>query len=392
MSENIIEASWQALYDSLVYGLLRAEPWRRGSALSAHDAHRSVRRPSGSTTSRRQEPNLAPGVQMPPARLACRPSRRPVGRRSRRQLLGSPGPNVGYALDARAAAARPLRSAPHEHPDDAVAVVGRAGDEAGRLVRPGAGRSRHRRRAAALAYRRADAEFVEWRAARSTARTTTTKRRALVDAVPLEVLRLAPARSRVAPRRRARTPAPLEPDADVDLPPLARALESSESTAPLRRRRDRAERRRGRRHGRVPEGVVRGVPRLRLHPLAVSRGVRRRRRRHGHVRDAGRRGGAGVRVVVAVRVHLAAGVRADPALRERGSQEPCYPDAVAVGGMAGRSITEPVTSNPTRWAENQSASRRTSSRSSVEAVESTTTLSSGRFEDVTSHWNAGRSP
>jgi hypothetical protein len=47
----------------------------------------------------RQEPNLPPGVKMPPARswVADRPGDIPAGWPSGK-LLGSPGPNIGYAL------------------------------------------------------------------------------------------------------------------------------------------------------------------------------------------------------------------------------------------------------------------------------------------------------
>jgi hypothetical protein len=72
----------------------------------------------------RQEPNLAPGVHMPPARAwrADRPgdlgAMQPKG-----SLLGSPGPNVGYALNLVDRARDRMRLEPHEHADDAVAVV-----------------------------------------------------------------------------------------------------------------------------------------------------------------------------------------------------------------------------------------------------------------------------
>jgi hypothetical protein len=72
----------------------------------------------------RQEPNLAPGVHMPPARAwrADRPgdlgAMQPKG-----SLLGSPGPNVGYALNLVDRARDRMRLEPQEHADDAVAVV-----------------------------------------------------------------------------------------------------------------------------------------------------------------------------------------------------------------------------------------------------------------------------
>jgi len=144
----------------------------------------------------RQARNLAPGVQMPPA-LAWRADRpgdlgaeQPEG-----ALLGSPGPNVGYALTLANRQRGRLRLAPHEHTQDAVAVV------------------------AALAMKRAaafgrapvkpDVDLaVELLGYAGEVPTAVTARRAvathgaaheyavcrtLVDAVPVELLRLAPA-------------------------------------------------------------------------------------------------------------------------------------------------------------------------------------------------------
>lgn len=72
----------------------------------------------------RQEPNLAPGSHMPPSRSwkADRPgdlgAMQPKG-----ALLGSPGPNVGYALRLANRVRDRMKLEPHEDPDDAVAVV-----------------------------------------------------------------------------------------------------------------------------------------------------------------------------------------------------------------------------------------------------------------------------
>ena len=72
----------------------------------------------------RQEPNLPPGVKMPPARswVANRPGDLPDGQ-PYGKLLGSPGPNVGYALTLANRLRDRFALAPHEHPDDAVAVA-----------------------------------------------------------------------------------------------------------------------------------------------------------------------------------------------------------------------------------------------------------------------------
>lgn len=72
----------------------------------------------------RQEKNLAPGVHIPPARgwRADRPGDlgaiQPKGR-----LLGTPGPNVGYALTLAERARNRMMLEPHEEAEDAVAVV-----------------------------------------------------------------------------------------------------------------------------------------------------------------------------------------------------------------------------------------------------------------------------
>jgi hypothetical protein len=72
----------------------------------------------------RQEPNLAPGSHMPPSRSwrADRPgdlgAMQPKG-----ALLGSPGPNVGYALRLANRVRDAMNLEPHEEAEDAVAVV-----------------------------------------------------------------------------------------------------------------------------------------------------------------------------------------------------------------------------------------------------------------------------
>jgi hypothetical protein len=72
----------------------------------------------------RQEPNLAPGSHMPPSGSwrADRPgdlgALQPKG-----ALLGSPGPNVGYALTLANRARDRIRLEAHESIDDAVEVI-----------------------------------------------------------------------------------------------------------------------------------------------------------------------------------------------------------------------------------------------------------------------------
>ncbi len=72
----------------------------------------------------RQQQNLPPGVALPPAEqwLAARPGElgaaQPEGR-----LLGTPGPNVGYAYTLAHRVEDRLRLAPTEHLHDVVSVV-----------------------------------------------------------------------------------------------------------------------------------------------------------------------------------------------------------------------------------------------------------------------------
>jgi hypothetical protein len=72
----------------------------------------------------RQQQNLPPGVALPPAE-AWTPDRpgdlgphQPEG-----ELLGNPGPNVGYAYNLVERVKDELSLAPHEHASDAAAVV-----------------------------------------------------------------------------------------------------------------------------------------------------------------------------------------------------------------------------------------------------------------------------
>lgn len=72
----------------------------------------------------RQAQNLAPGVHLPPPRR-WRPGRPGElgARQPRGDLLGTPGPNVGYAWTLAERRRGDLALAPHEHADDGVAVV-----------------------------------------------------------------------------------------------------------------------------------------------------------------------------------------------------------------------------------------------------------------------------
>ena len=143
----------------------------------------------------RQLPNLPPGVKVPPAKswTADRPGDLPAGQ-PQGKLLGSPGPNVGYAYTLAERMRDRLELAPHEHLEDALAVVAEVAMR----------RAAHYGRAPVmpdlevastiLGYdASADTGFVEWRMrALQGAHHEYIERRALVDAVPIDVLRLAP--------------------------------------------------------------------------------------------------------------------------------------------------------------------------------------------------------
>jgi hypothetical protein len=149
----------------------------------------------------RQEQNLAPGVSVPPAGrwTADRPGDL-LGGQPHGEMLGSPGPNVGFALTLVHRAQDRLALAPHEHRDDACAVVGavamrRAASYGRAPVMPDIECAM-----LVLGYQGGCApDFAEWRArAIEGAHHEYTLRRVFSDAVPLDALRLAP--SALTPR------------------------------------------------------------------------------------------------------------------------------------------------------------------------------------------------
>jgi hypothetical protein len=143
----------------------------------------------------RQEPNLAPGVRMPPARpwRAERPGDLHGGQPSG-ELLGSPGPNVGYALTLAERARDRLALAPHEHAEDAVAVVAEMAMR--RAASYGRAPVLHDVEAAmlVLGYQGGvDPDFAAWRAeAAAGAAHEYPRRRALCHAIDIDALRLTP--------------------------------------------------------------------------------------------------------------------------------------------------------------------------------------------------------
>ncbi len=72
----------------------------------------------------RQETNLAPGVHLPAANAwkADRPGDLVAGQPTG-NLLGRPGPNVGYAVTLAGRLRDSVQLAPHEHLADALAVI-----------------------------------------------------------------------------------------------------------------------------------------------------------------------------------------------------------------------------------------------------------------------------
>ena len=143
----------------------------------------------------RQEQNLAPGVTLPPAQpwTADRPGDL-HGSQPRGEMLGSPGPNVGFALTLVHRVRDQMVLAPHEHLDDASAVVGaiamkRSASYGRAPVMPDIVCAM-----LVLGYQGGcAADFAEWRAREiEGAHHEYARRRVFCDAAPLDALRLAP--------------------------------------------------------------------------------------------------------------------------------------------------------------------------------------------------------
>jgi hypothetical protein len=143
----------------------------------------------------RQVPNLAPGIRYPPAKgwRADRPgdlgTGQPVG-----DLLGRPGPNVGYALTLAERARDRLALAQFESADDAVAVTAELAMKRAASFGRAPVMTDVDVAATLLGYKgEVDPAFAEWRA--TTVRGASHEygvRRRIVDAVPDAVLRMPP--------------------------------------------------------------------------------------------------------------------------------------------------------------------------------------------------------
>lgn len=143
----------------------------------------------------RQEPNLAPGVKMPAARawVADRPGDLPAGQPVGK-LLGSPGPNVGYALTLAHRMRDRFVLAPHEHLDDAMDLVAEIAMRRAALFGRAPVMPDVLFGMQIMGYRGdADRDFVTWRVrAVQGVHHNYYERRVLVDAIPVDVLRLVP--------------------------------------------------------------------------------------------------------------------------------------------------------------------------------------------------------
>jgi hypothetical protein len=143
----------------------------------------------------RQEPNLAPGVHLPPPThwVPNRPGDLPVGQPIGPRL-GRPGPNVGYALTLANRLRDRITLGSHESADDALAVIAELAMKRAASFGRAPVMTDLEVAVSLLGYKGdADPEFVEWRVETvHGAHHEYDKRRAIVDAVPDAVLRMPP--------------------------------------------------------------------------------------------------------------------------------------------------------------------------------------------------------
>jgi hypothetical protein len=143
----------------------------------------------------RQETNLAPGVHLPAANAwkADRPGDLVAGQPTG-NLLGRPGPNVGYAVTLAGRLRDSVQLAPHEHVADALAVIAELGMKRAASYGRAPTLADVEIAATLLGYQgEVDAAFAAWRG--ETAHGADHEygvRRTFVDAVPDAVLRLPP--------------------------------------------------------------------------------------------------------------------------------------------------------------------------------------------------------
>jgi hypothetical protein len=145
----------------------------------------------------RQLPNLAPGVKIPAAKawIPNRPGDLAAGQ-PQGTLLGSPGPNVGYALTLANRVRDRVNLVAHEHVDDALAVVAEAAMKRAASYGRAPVMADIDAALVLLGYKgQADDDFEAWRVrATAGAHHEYESRRRIVDAIPLDILRLHPDR------------------------------------------------------------------------------------------------------------------------------------------------------------------------------------------------------
>ncbi len=143
----------------------------------------------------RQAPNLAPGVSYPPAKgwRADRPGDLEAGQ-PYGDLLGRPGPNVGYALALAERARDGLTLVPFETADDALAVVSEIAMKRAASFGRAPVMTDIEVASTLLGYKgEVDPAFAKWRgSAVHGAHHEYGVRRSFVDAFPDAVLRLPP--------------------------------------------------------------------------------------------------------------------------------------------------------------------------------------------------------
>ena len=143
----------------------------------------------------RQETNLAPGVHMPAARgwRADRPGDLVAGQPTG-ELLGHPGPNVGYAVTLANRLRDKITLSAHESMDDALAVISELGMKRAASYGRAPTMADVETASKLLGYQgEVEPAFAEWRtAALHGAQHEYDVRRALVGAVPEAVLRMPP--------------------------------------------------------------------------------------------------------------------------------------------------------------------------------------------------------
>lgn len=147
----------------------------------------------GTQAAPRNEPTLAPGVVLPPARdwRADRPGDLVDGVQPTGALFGTPGPNVGFALRLVHRVSADLVLAPGEHREDAEAAVAAVAMKRAAAYGRAPIAADVDRAATLLGYRGgADAALVAWRVgAVAGAHHEYGASRAVADAVSLVDLR-----------------------------------------------------------------------------------------------------------------------------------------------------------------------------------------------------------